>query len=67
MIGAPDFGPIDAGRAELPLGALASASDDHDIKLAYSCKAQAAAHADADYKWVAARYLESRLSPGAQR
>jgi hypothetical protein len=64
-IGAPDFGPIDAGRAELPRVALASATDDHDIKLAYSCSAQARAHADADYEWVAARYLAPRLRRAA--
>ena len=63
VIGAPDFGPIEGGRAELPLEELASATDDHDIKIAYSCKAQATAHADPDYLWVAARYLAPRLSP----
>jgi len=67
VIGAPDFGPIEAGLAELPLAQLAWASDDHDIKLAYSCRAQAGDHADSDYEWVAARYLAPRLSPASQR
>lgn len=60
-IGAPDFQPIQVERAELPLRELASATDEHDIKLAYTCRAQAAAYADADYESVAARYLAPRL------
>ena len=67
VVGAPDFRPLAAGRAELPLAALASATDDHDIKLAYSCKTHAVAHGDLGYELVAARYLAPRLSTASQR
>jgi hypothetical protein len=60
-IGAPDFEPIRVEPSELPLRELASATDEHDIKLAYSCRAQAATYADPDYAWVAARYLAPRV------
>jgi hypothetical protein len=65
-IGAPDFEPIRVARAELPLRELAQATDEHDIKLAYSCRAQAAAFADSSYVWVAARYLAPRLRQTAR-
>lgn len=60
-VGAPHFGPIDAGSADLPMRELAFANDEHLIKLAYSCGEQARAHADAAYTWVAAQYLMPRL------
>jgi hypothetical protein len=61
-IGAPAFRPITQADAELPTDALATASDEHDIKLAYSCHAQALASGDPTYRWCAANYLGSRLS-----
>jgi hypothetical protein len=64
-IGAPDFEPIQGGQAALPIQALQSATDEHDIKLAYACRAQALAYADSDYEWVAAQYLAPRLGSSA--
>jgi len=61
VIGAPDFVPSQAVRAELPIHELTSATDEHDIKLAYTCRAEAQAYADPVYEWVAARYLGPRL------
>ncbi|MEO8181696.1 MAG: questin oxidase family protein [Deltaproteobacteria bacterium] len=65
VVGAPDFEPIQARRAELPTRQLRSATDEHDIKLAYSCRQQARAYADAAYEWVAAQYLMPRLDSSA--
>jgi hypothetical protein len=61
VIGAPDFVRIQPGHAELPIRELTSATDEHDIKLAYTCRVEAEAYADPAYEWVAARYLRPRL------
>ena len=58
-LGNADHGPM-AYLALHGLGASQGA-------IAYSCKAQAIAHADRGYEWVAARYLAPRLSPASQR
>ena len=60
-IGAPAFERIEREPAPLPLAALARATDEHDLKLAYSCRAQRLAHDDRAYEAIAARYLASRL------
>jgi hypothetical protein len=64
-LGAPDFRSVSGGAAALPLRALASATDEHDIKLAHACRAQALAYADSDYLSVAVRYLAPRLGAEA--
>jgi hypothetical protein len=61
-IGAPEFASLEDAIDVLPLDKLATAKDEHDIKLAYSAKAQARAYGDQTYEWVAARYLRPRLS-----
>jgi hypothetical protein len=60
-IGAPKFDALSRMSAGLPIESLATAGDEHDIKLAYSCQSQAQAYADPTYCWAAARYLSSRL------
>lgn len=60
-IGAPDFRPVRGGDATLPLQELHGTTDEHDIKLAHSCRAHARAYDDSSYEWVAARYLAPRL------
>ena len=60
-IGAPEFARAARAPAALPLAALARATDEHDVKLAYSCRAQGLAFADPAYESVAARYLAPRL------
>jgi hypothetical protein len=65
-LGAPDFWPVRGGTAALPLAALASATDEHDIKLAHACRAQADAFSDTTYVSVAARYLAPRLAASAR-
>jgi len=61
-IGAPVFQRLVQADATLPTDLLATATDEHDIKLAYSCHAQALASGDPTYRWCAANYLGSRLS-----
>jgi hypothetical protein len=61
-IGAPAFRPVVQADATLPIDALAGATDEHDIKLAYSCLAHARASGDPTYRWCAANYLGPRLS-----
>jgi len=61
-IGAPAFEHVEREPAPLPLAALAHATDEHDLKLAYSCRAQRLAYDDIAYEAVAARYLVPRLS-----
>jgi hypothetical protein len=56
-IGAPAFAPLARASANLPMPALSSDTDEHDIKVAYSSLAQAKAFGDPTYRWVAARYL----------
>jgi len=63
-IGAPQCTPTIRSPAVLPLHALARATDEHDVKIAYSCRAQGLAFDDPAYVSVAARYLGPRL-PGA--
>jgi len=60
-IGAPPFETTNPTPAPLPLDALARATDEHDIKLAYSCRAQQIAYGDPAYEALAARYLAGRL------
>lgn len=60
-IGAPDFRPVESSEGGLPLDRLATANDEHDIKIAYTAQASARAHSDPTYEWVARRYLEGRL------
>jgi len=60
-IGAPEFARNEREPAPLPLEALADASDEHDLKLAYSCRAQRLAYDDVAYEAIAARYLAPRL------
>lgn len=61
-IGAPTFAPVEDSVPTSPIEGLSHTSDEHDIKLAYSCATQARAFADNAYDWVAARYLTPRLS-----
>jgi Questin oxidase-like len=61
-IGAPAFQALTRLDGELPGDALATATDEHDLKLAYSCRAQARAFGDPTYEWCAANYLTPRLS-----
>ena len=61
-IGAPEFTSLEDATDVLPVDKLAKTKDEHDIKLAYSAKAQARAYDDPTYEWVAARYLTPRLS-----
>jgi hypothetical protein len=60
-IGAPQFDAVDDDTAVLPIARLAKATDEHDIKLAYSSRAQAEAYGDSTYEWVAVAYLSPRL------
>lgn len=60
-IGAPEFASLANGFDVLPVDKLAKAKDEHDVKLAYSAKAQAREHDDPTYEWVAARYLSDRM------
>jgi Questin oxidase-like len=60
-IGAPQFDPLPGAAAALPTDRLRKATDEHDIKVAYSCLAQSRAFSDPTYEWVAAEYLKSRL------
>ena len=60
-IGAPAFDPVARATATLPFDALSTATDEHDIKLAYSCLAQSRAFADPTYVCAATRYLLPRL------
>jgi len=57
--------PVDqlqALHAELKdLDAVKKATDEHDVKLAYSCLAQSRAFGDPTYRWVATEYLRPRL------
>ena len=62
-IGAPAFDPVARATADLPIDALSTATDEHDIKLAYSCLAQSRTFADPTYEWAATGYLEPRLRP----
>jgi hypothetical protein len=64
VIGAPDVAPPQVEPAQLPVRELLAATDEHDIKLAYTCRSQAAAFADPTYEWVAAHYLAPRLRGG---
>jgi hypothetical protein len=61
-LGAPAFRSVVRSDAELPVDRLASAGDEHDIKLAHACRAMARAHRDSSYEWVAHRYLDARLA-----
>ena len=60
-IGAPQFDPLARAAAAVPIERLRKATDEHDIKIAYSCVAQSRAFADPTYEWVATEYLEPRL------
>lgn len=62
-IGAPSFGPLEESLKPRRIEGLSHASDEHDIKIAYSCAAQAAAFGDDAFERVAANYLASRQSP----
>ena len=66
-IDAPDFAPVPALQADLPLAELHVATDEHDIKIAHSCLMQARAFDDPTYLSVAAAYLAPRLAESAQR
>ena len=59
-IGAPPFSALPTASAELPLDALSTDSDEHDIKIAYTSLMQANAFGDPVYRWVATRYLMAR-------
>ncbi len=60
-IGAPQFESLPAATASLPTDRLSKATDEHDVKVAYSCLAQSRAFDDATYRWVAVEYLKPRL------
>jgi Questin oxidase-like len=60
-IGAPHFAPPACAPVSLPRDALARATDEHDLKLAYSCRAQAAAWQNPAFEWCATAYLQPRL------
>lgn len=59
-LGTPAFRLVARASAALPLDRLAVSEDEHDIKLAYACRASAHAHGDPTYEWVARRYLDAR-------
>jgi hypothetical protein len=61
-IGAPRFDALEEKEAALPMDALRNATDEHDIKLAYSCLAQARAFSDPTFCWSAEHYLTPRLA-----
>ena len=60
-IGAPEFETLPVAAAPLPITQLANATDEHDIKIAYSTQAQTQAFSDPIYQWAAANYLKPRL------
>ena len=60
-IGAPPFEPLPRASAVLPIKRLCNATDEHDVKVAYSCLAQSHAFDDPTYRWVATEYLKPRL------
>jgi hypothetical protein len=53
---------VSAKLDNIPHHAFTHASDEHDIKLAYSARAQSRAWNDPVYEWCADRYLAPRLS-----
>jgi Questin oxidase-like len=59
-IGAPVFRELESAEGELPLHQLAATTDEHDLKIGYTCRAQAQAYADPTYLWAAHAYLSSR-------
>ncbi len=61
-IGAPPFADVAAVRGAIDTERIARATDEHDIKLAYSARAQARAWHDPTYEWCAQQYLAPRLS-----
>jgi Questin oxidase-like len=61
-IGAPLFQSLARRDGKLPIDELVTATDEHDLKLAYSCSAQARAFSDPTFEWCAANYLAPRLS-----
>jgi len=60
-IGAPASRPLERADAAFALDRLAAEGDEHDIKLAYSCKTLGKELADPRYEEVAHRYLDARL------
>jgi hypothetical protein len=60
-IGAPPFETLPRASAVLPIERLSKATDEHDVKVAYSCLAQSNAFEDPTYRWVATEYLKPRL------
>ncbi len=60
-IGAPPFDPLTGVSASLPTERLNNATDEHDVKLAYSCLVQSRKFDDPTYEWVATEYLVPRL------
>jgi hypothetical protein len=61
-LGAPPFpGPERRSEARLDVSALVRATDEHDLKLAYSCLTLARSDADPSYEDVAERYLAPRI------
>ena len=60
-IGAPELARRIHPATQLPVEALARATDEHDVKIAYSCRAQGFAFDDPAYEAIAARYLAPRL------
>jgi Questin oxidase-like len=59
--GAPDFTELGRIEGSPSLEEVAATTDEHDIKLAYTCAAMTRGDADAAYSWVAHRYLTRRL------
>jgi len=67
-LGALPFAPLErADSASLDKNALAQATDEHDLKLAYSCRTLGEWDADPTYEWVAQRYLTPRLNRSVER
>lgn len=60
-IGAPAFARVSHTADALPIAKLALSRDEHDIKIAYTCRAQTRAYSDASYESVASHYLASRV------
>jgi hypothetical protein len=63
-VGAPEFSATEAHDHDAPsfdsVGYLVRTRDEHDIKLAYSCAAQARAYDDLDYLAAARGYLAAK-------
>jgi hypothetical protein len=60
-LGAPTFQPIRRGEQDAPDADPGTLSDEHDLKILYTCRASGRTFADPSYEWVAGRYLAGRF------